>query len=100
MGEIKPAIGCRIEGDDWLLHVKVQPGASRTLFAGPLGQQQKLCVKSPPVDGAANKVVIEFIAKSFGVSKSAVAIDKGQTGRLKTLRINSPKKIPAALCDE
>ena len=100
MAAIKPATGCRIEDGNWLIKLKVQAGASRTLFAGPLGEQQKLCVKAAPVDGAANKAVIKFVAESFGVPPSAVMLERGHSSQLKTLRIITPQKIPPELCDE
>ncbi len=40
----------------------------------------------PPVDGKANQALIEFIAKTFGVSKSKVEILKRHTSKLKTLK--------------
>jgi uncharacterized protein (TIGR00251 family) len=47
----------------------------------------RVYVTAPPEDGKANDAVIKLIAKSFGVSKSAVTIIKGQTSREKVLEI-------------
>ena len=44
-------------------------------------------VASPPVDGAANEVLVAWLAKQLGVAKSAVSLRSGATGRLKLLRI-------------
>jgi|KBSMisStaDraftv2_1062788.scaffolds.fasta_scaffold09174_8 hypothetical protein len=44
-------------------------------------------VASPPVDGAANEVLVVWLAEQLGVAKSAVSLRSGATGRLKLLRI-------------
>jgi len=44
-------------------------------------------VASPPVDGAANEVVVVWLAEQLGVAKSAVSLRSGATGRWKLLRI-------------
>ncbi len=42
-------------------------------------------VKSPPVDGKANRELIALVAKRFECPKSAVAIKAGASARLKVL---------------
>jgi uncharacterized protein (TIGR00251 family) len=69
------------------LALSIQPRASRTAFGETLGDRRKLAVTAPPVDGKANAAIVKFLAKFFGVSKSAVAIVHGETGRLKTVEI-------------
>lgn len=44
-------------------------------------------LKSPPVDGKANKELIALIAGHFGCPKSAVSIKSGASGRTKLVRI-------------
>ena len=67
----------------------VKPGSKK----GPLVEVSEtgeitVFVRERAVDGAANKAVIEQLAQHFGVSKSAVAIESGFTGRHKRVRIN------------
>jgi len=69
------------------LALSVQPRASRTGFGDLLDERRKLAVSAPPVDGKANAAVIKFLAKFFGVAKSAVHILHGETGKLKTVAI-------------
>ncbi len=65
----------------------VQPRASRARF-GPLhGDRIKIAITSAPLDGAANKAVIELIAKTFGVARGHVSITAGQTSRRKTVQV-------------
>ena len=42
---------------------------------------------APPVDGAANEALIDFLANTLGVRKKDIVIRSGQAGRLKILEI-------------
>lgn len=70
-----------------VLSVYVQPRASKNQLCGIQGEELKIRLTSPPVDGAANKLCQEFIADLFNVSKSSVEIISGKTSRHKRLRI-------------
>jgi uncharacterized protein (TIGR00251 family) len=67
--------------------VRVVPRASRTEIAGEIGGAVKVRVASPPVDGAANKELVGFLAKRFGVSRSDVHVVAGTASRNKTVRV-------------
>ncbi len=67
--------------------IVVQPRASKTEIAGLHGDALKLRLTAPPVDGAANKMCLKFLAKWLDVPKSALTIVSGETSRNKTLRI-------------
>ena len=73
--------------DSLILSVYVQPRASKNQICGIQGEELKIRLTSPPVDGAANKLCREFVADLFDVSKSSVEIISGQTSRHKRLRI-------------
>lgn len=79
---------------DLLLNIKVQPRASRDELAEVLGDSLKVRITAPPVDGAANKHLIAFLAKIFKVSKSQITLISGETGREKRLRVQAPKHWP------
>ncbi|MBI3188613.1 MAG: YggU family protein [Gammaproteobacteria bacterium] len=79
---------------DLLLNIKVQPRASKDELAEILGDSLKVRITAPPVDGAANKHLIAFLAKIFKVSKSQVTLISGETGREKRLRVQAPKQWP------
>lgn len=49
----------------------------------------KIRVKAPPVDGKANKEVIEFLSKYLGLPKNKFAIKSGQTSKNKLIEINT-----------
>lgn len=45
-------------------------------------------LKSPPVDGKANRELIELIAEKFDVSKSQIQIKSGLSSRKKLILID------------
>ena len=65
----------------------VQPRASRARFGPRHDGRIKIAVTAPPVDGEANAAVIELVAKSFGVPRSAVEVIAGASSRRKTIRV-------------
>jgi hypothetical protein len=89
-----PAAFFRWDGEDLILNIKVQPRASRDGFAEVLGEQLKIRLTAPPVDGKANAQLVSFLAKSFRVPKSDIELLAGETGRDKRLRIHAPRHLP------
>ena len=78
--EIKGEIGT-------LLILYIQPGASKSVIRGIHGDRLKISVQSPPVDGAANEAVIEFLSKILKLPKSKIYLLSGETSRQKNLWI-------------
>lgn len=72
-------------GEGVLLQVLVQPRASRNEVAGLQGEELKVRLTSPPVEGAANKTCTAYFAKLLGVPKSAVELVVGDRSRHKRL---------------
>jgi uncharacterized protein (TIGR00251 family) len=70
--------------------VVVQPKSSRNLIVGSYGDALKIKLKAPPVDGAANRMLVQFVAKVLKVPKSAVEILTGHTSRTKQLLVHYP----------
>jgi hypothetical protein len=69
-------------------NVYLQPRASRNEICGIRGDELKLRLTAPPVDDAANKLCIEFLAGELKVAKSRVAITSGAKSRHKTIRVS------------
>jgi uncharacterized protein (TIGR00251 family) len=65
----------------------VQPRASRTEIAGRYGDALKVRLAAPPVDGAANEVLVRFLAERLGVPRSAVRLESGAGGRAKVIAV-------------
>lgn len=75
------------QGKDCVVSVKLQPRASSNGICGILGDALKIKVTAPPVDSAANKLLIAYLAEILDISKGSVQIVRGQTSRNKTVRI-------------
>ncbi len=69
------------------LPVKVTPNAGRSQITGWNQGVLEVRVAAPPVAGRANRELIALLSKALGVSKSAVTIVRGQTGRRKVIEV-------------
>ena len=74
-------------GGSVYMRIHVQPRASKNEVAGIHGDSLKLRLTSPPVEGAANALLLKFVSKMLGVSKSAIRIISGEKSRQKTLKV-------------
>ncbi|GFE81690.1 hypothetical protein GCM10011487_36900 [Steroidobacter agaridevorans] len=70
------------------INVYVQPRASKTVVAGMHDGCVKIRLAAPPVDGAANTALVEFVAEQMSVAKSRVRITAGLTSRRKTVEVD------------
>jgi uncharacterized protein (TIGR00251 family) len=54
---------------------------------------------APPVDGEANAALVEFLADALAARRSDVSIERGDTGRRKTVRVSgvTAQAVRAAL---
>ena len=68
-----------------ILKVFVQPRSSKNMIAGQHGDALKIKLTAPPVDGAANKMCVQYLAKCLKVPKSSIKIISGHTSRTKRL---------------
>ena len=85
------------QGEVLVLNIRVQPRASRNEIAGPVGDQLKIRLTTPPVDGKANQHLLEFLAKKCGVSKNRVELLSGASARNKRVSIVCPKQLPKGI---
>ena len=68
-----------------ILNVRAQPRSSRSGIDGLLGDAVKVRIRCAPVDGKANKELIETLAEAFGVAKSSVVFKSGETSKTKRI---------------
>lgn len=68
--------------------VRVVPRARRNQLSGLYGEALKVRLTAPPVEGAANAALLDFLAEQLGVRSAAVAIVSGHTSRQKLVRVN------------
>lgn len=69
------------------INIYVAPRSSANKVVGVHNGAIKVALTAPPVDGAANKGLIEFLAKVLGVPKGAVRITAGETSRNKMVAV-------------
>ncbi|MBI1674540.1 DUF167 family protein YggU [Shewanella sp. DW31] len=84
---------------DLLLNLYIQPKASRDQIVGLHGDELKVAITAPPIDGKANAHLSKYLAKAFKVPKSDIHIIKGELGRHKQIRIIDPKIIPSVITE-
>ncbi len=75
-----------------LLSLKIQPRSSKNAIAGPLGQELRVTLTSPPVDNAANQSLVRFLADQLNCPRNRIEIIRGHHSRHKQVRISG---IPA-----
>ena len=71
------------------LRVKVVPRSARTELAGTMADGTlKVKIAAPPDKGRANAELCAFLARHYGVAKSAVTIVSGAASTRKLVRID------------
>lgn len=80
-------------GDRIRFTVRVTPKASRDALGGSIVTSDgrsavAIRLAAAPVDGAANKALIGFLAKTLSVPKSRVRIVSGESSRLKIVEVD------------
>ncbi len=70
-----------------VLRVRLIPKGGRNALTGWVDGVLSARVSAPPIDGAANKALIEMLSDKLAVSKSKISILSGETSRNKLLRI-------------
>ncbi len=74
--------------ESFKLSVRVQPGARETAIVGWVDDVLRVRVAAPPVDGKANEALIGLLAKTLGVTKSSVRIQRGESSRRKLVAVD------------
>ena len=69
--------------DGAVLNLRIVPRAAKNAIQGEHGDALKVRLCAPPVDGAANAALVEFLAESFSLPRSRVQLLSGQTSRNK-----------------
>ena len=67
--------------------IRVQPRASTDGIAGLHGDALKIRLTAPPVDGAANESLVNFLSGAFGIPARDVTIVAGSSSRSKIVEL-------------
>lgn len=87
----------RRQGDAWLLDLLVQPRAARSAVAGLHDGRLKVRLTAPPVDGAANAALLDFLAARLTVPRGRLRLASGDSARRKTVRIEAGDELAPRL---
>ena len=71
-----------------ILNVKAQPRSSKAGIDGLIGDAVKVRIRCAPVDGKANKELIETLADAFGIAKGRVSFKSGETSKQKRILLS------------
>jgi uncharacterized protein (TIGR00251 family) len=78
--------------DGIIIPVRVAPRSSKTIIDGVYQGALRVRLTSPPVENAANKALISFLARKLKIPKSAVQIVGGAKSREKRLALYGVNK--------
>jgi len=78
----------------------VQPDAGQTEAIGVHGEELKIKLAAPPVDGKANRALAKFSAKRFNVPLVRITLKRGAQSRHKVVEIYQSVNDPEVLFNE
>ncbi len=87
----------RRAGETAVLRVRVQARAKFDRALAIHDGRVRIATRAAPVERKANRAILEFIAREFGVRTKDVAIVRGETHRDKEIVIERPRLEPAWL---
>ena len=70
--------------DGLLIHLKIIPNSSKNEIIKS-AEEIKIKLTAQPVDGKANKALIEYLSKELKIAKSYIEIVKGHTNKEKII---------------
>jgi uncharacterized protein len=79
--------GIETTADGVSIKVYAAPRSSSNKVVGVHNGEIKVALAAPPVEGAANRALVEFLAKALGVPKGNVSLVSGEGSRHKVVRV-------------
>lgn len=71
------------------LRIKVKPGSKKDELMREADGSLKVKIKAQPVEGKANKYLLEYLSEVLALPKSKIVLLKGETNSFKTLEIDA-----------
>ena len=78
--------------DGIIINLKIVPNSSKNEIIKEF-DVLKIKITAQPVEGKANKALIEFLSKQFKIPKSTIVIIKGETSKEKTVLLKNSDKL-------
>lgn len=70
--------------DGLIVNIKISPNSKKNEIVRE-EEYTKIKITAQPIDGKANKALIEFLSKNFKIPKTSIKILKGETSKEKTI---------------
>ncbi len=70
--------------DGLIVNIKISPNSKKNEIINE-GDFTKIKITAQPIDGKANKALVEFLSKNFKIPKTSIKILKGETSKEKTI---------------
>ncbi len=86
-------------GDAIVVTVRVTPGGRRSELIDASGDELRVRVAAPAVEGKANAELRRLLGELFGVRRAAVGVVRGERSRHKAVRIEGLDVPPPTLLD-
>lgn len=71
-----------------IVNLKISPNASKNEIIKS-SEGVKVKITAQPIDGKANKCLVEYLSKLFRIPESSILILKGETSKEKTILIKT-----------
>lgn len=72
-----------------VISVRIIPNSSSELILGYTDEYLKIKVTAPPIENKANKQLIQFLSKFFGLPKTKVTFVYGEKSKIKRILLNN-----------
>jgi uncharacterized protein (TIGR00251 family) len=80
-----------------ILHLTVKPGSRKDEFIVEQDGSIKVKIKEQPIEGKANKYLVNYLSEIFSVPKSKIEILKGENNPHKKINIQIAEEMGEAL---
>ncbi len=70
--------------DGLIVNIKISPNSKKNEIVRE-EEYTKIKITAQPIDGKANKALVEFLSKNFKIPKTSIKILKGETSKEKTI---------------
>lgn len=70
--------------DGLIVNIKISPNSKKNEIINER-DFTKIKITAQPIDGKANKALIEFLSRNFKIPKTSIKILKGETSKEKTI---------------
>lgn len=74
-----------------IVNIKISPNSKKNEIINEV-DFAKIKITAQPIDGKANKCLVEYLSKNFKIPKTSIKILKGETSKEKTILFETQDK--------